>query len=52
MAQRLLIQGRPIDYHTGVIASKVTPGIPGKSILVLSVSVLERSELAAANDHS
>lgn len=29
MAQRLLIQGRPIDYHTGVIASKVTPGIPG-----------------------
>lgn len=29
LAQRLLIQGRPIDYHTGVIASKVTPGVPG-----------------------
>lgn len=29
MAQRLLIQGRLIDYHTGVIASKVTPGVPG-----------------------
>lgn len=29
MAQRLLIQGRPIDYHTGVIATKVTPGVPG-----------------------
>ncbi len=32
MAQRLLIQGRPIDYHTGVIASKVTPGVPGKRV--------------------
>lgn len=29
MAQRLLIQGRPIDYHTGVIATKVVPGVPG-----------------------
>ena len=28
-AQRLLITGRPIDYHTGVIATKVTPGVPG-----------------------
>lgn len=28
-AQRLLIQGRPIDYHLGVIATKVTPGVPG-----------------------
>ncbi len=26
LAQRLLINGRPIDYHTNVIASKVTPG--------------------------
>ncbi|WIA13320.1 hypothetical protein OEZ85_006903 [Tetradesmus obliquus] len=29
MAERLLIKGRPIDYHTGVIATKVTPGVPG-----------------------
>ena len=29
LAQRLLIQGRPIDYHTGVIATKVTPGERG-----------------------
>ncbi|KAL6764852.1 dihydrolipoamide dehydrogenase plastid precursor [Haematococcus lacustris] len=29
MAQRLLINGRPIDYHTGVLATKVTPGVPG-----------------------
>lgn len=25
-AQRLLINNRPIDFHTNVIASKVTPG--------------------------
>lgn len=29
LAQRLLINGRPIDFHTNVIASKVTPGVPG-----------------------
>lgn len=29
MAERLLIKGRPIDYKTGVIATKVTPGVPG-----------------------
>lgn len=29
MAQRLLINPRPIDYHTGVLATKVTPGVPG-----------------------
>ena len=28
-AERLLIRERPIDYRTGVFASKVTPGIPG-----------------------
>lgn len=28
-AERLLIRDRPIDYHTGVFASEVTPGIPG-----------------------
>lgn len=28
LAQRLLIQSRPIDFHTNVIASKVTPGAP------------------------
>lgn len=35
LAQRLLINGRPIDYHTGVIATKVTPGVPGvKPVLI------------------
>jgi dihydrolipoamide dehydrogenase len=27
MAQRLLINPRKIDYHTGVIATKITPGV-------------------------
>ena len=27
MAQRVLINPRRIDWHTGVLASKVTPGI-------------------------
>ena len=26
LAQRVLINPRPIDWHTGVLASKVTPG--------------------------
>lgn len=35
MAQRTLITPRNIDYHTGVLAAKVTPGIPGvKPVLV------------------
>ena len=35
MAQRLLITPRNIDYHTGVFASKVTPGVPGvKPVMV------------------
>ncbi|KAI8464625.1 MAG: dihydrolipoamide dehydrogenase plastid precursor [Monoraphidium minutum] len=29
LAERVLIKPRAIDYHTGVIASKVTAGVPG-----------------------
>jgi dihydrolipoamide dehydrogenase len=29
LAERVLIKPRPIDFHTNVIASKVTPGVPG-----------------------
>eukprot|EP00587_Corethron_hystrix_P006058 CAMPEP_0113310214 /NCGR_PEP_ID=MMETSP0010_2-20120614/7951_1 /TAXON_ID=216773 ORGANISM="Corethron hystrix, Strain 308" /NCGR_SAMPLE_ID=MMETSP0010_2 /ASSEMBLY_ACC=CAM_ASM_000155 /LENGTH=529 /DNA_ID=CAMNT_0000165629 /DNA_START=135 /DNA_END=1724 /DNA_ORIENTATION=- /assembly_acc=CAM_ASM_000155 len=29
-AERMLIRPRPIDFRTGVFASKVTPGIPGE----------------------
>ena len=28
LAQRVLINPRKIDYHTGVLATKVTPGAP------------------------
>lgn len=31
LAERLLIKPRPIDYYTGVFASKVTPGEPDKT---------------------
>ena len=27
LAQRVLINPRAIDYHTGVLATKVTPGV-------------------------
>jgi dihydrolipoamide dehydrogenase len=29
LAQRLLINGRKIDFHTNVLATKVVPGVPG-----------------------
>lgn len=38
LAQRVLINPRSIDYHTGVLATKVTPGATlwgGHSCLVL-----------------
>eukprot|EP00798_Chlamydomonas_sp_ICE-L_P022242 gene22242-29311_t len=38
MAQRLLINGRPIDYHTGVIATKVTPGVPGIKPVIIELT--------------
>ncbi len=28
LAQRVLINPRSIDFHTGVLASKVIPGLP------------------------
>ena len=37
LAQRLLINPRPIDYHTNVFASKVTPGIPGQKPVVIDL---------------
>lgn len=33
LAQRLLINSRPIDFHTNVIASKVTPGAPAVGVV-------------------
>lgn len=37
LAQRLLINPRPIDYHTNVFASKVTPGVPGKKPVIIDL---------------
>ncbi|KAI0566914.1 dihydrolipoamide dehydrogenase [Gracilaria domingensis] len=37
LAQRLLINPRPIDYHTNVFASKVTPGIPGQRPVIIDL---------------
>jgi len=37
LAQRLLINPRDIDYHTGVFASKVTPGTPGQRPVVIEL---------------
>ncbi|GFR52582.1 hypothetical protein Agub_g15175 [Astrephomene gubernaculifera] len=45
LAQRLLIQGRPIDYHTGVIASKVTPGVPGVKPVVIELTDFKTKQL-------
>merc|ERR1719261_1337206 len=36
-AERLLIRERPIDYRTGVFASKVTPGIPGEKPVTIKM---------------
>lgn len=37
LAERLLIRDRPIDYRTGVFASEVTPGIPGKKPVTIKM---------------
>ncbi|RLN01141.1 hypothetical protein C2845_PM06G06470 [Panicum miliaceum] len=34
LAQRVLINPRKIDYHTGVFASKITPAKDGKPVLI------------------
>ncbi|GAX74290.1 hypothetical protein CEUSTIGMA_g1739.t1 [Chlamydomonas eustigma] len=38
LSERLLIKGRPIDYRTGVIATKVTPGVPGVKPVVIELT--------------
>ncbi|KAK9916992.1 hypothetical protein WJX75_009601 [Coccomyxa subellipsoidea] len=38
MAQRLLINPRKIDYHTGVLATKVTPGVPGVKPVIVELT--------------
>ena len=44
LAQRLLIQGRPIDFHTNVLATKVTPGVPGVKPVVVELTDFNTKE--------
>lgn len=40
LAQRVLINPRKIDYHTGVLATKVTPGAaPGATKVFLGLQM-------------
>lgn len=44
LAQRLLINPRKIDYQTGVIATKITPGIPGVKPVVIELADFKTKE--------
>lgn len=44
LAERLLIQGRHIDYHTNVIATKVTPGVPGVKPVTIELTDFKTKE--------
>lgn len=44
LAQRLLIQNRPIEFQTDVIASKVTPGVPGVKPVVIELTDFKTKE--------
>lgn len=37
LAQRLLVNTRPIDFHTNVFAAKVTPGVPGQRPVLIDL---------------
>ena len=45
MAERILIQPRNIDYVTNVLATKVTPGIPGEKPVLVELSDFETREV-------
>jgi dihydrolipoamide dehydrogenase len=45
LADRLLIKPRPIDYRTGVFASEVIPGIPGKKPVTIKMIDAKTKEL-------
>ena len=44
LAQRLLINPRPIDWHTGVLATKVTPGVPGVKPVTIELTDFKTKE--------
>uniref|UniRef100_A0A7S1XNT8 Dihydrolipoyl dehydrogenase n=1 Tax=Phaeomonas parva TaxID=124430 RepID=A0A7S1XNT8_9STRA len=45
VAERLLIKPRPVDYRTGVFASKVTPAIPGVKPVTIEMIDAKTKEL-------
>lgn len=44
MAQRILINPRKIDWRTGVLATKVTPGVPGVKPVVIELTDFHTKE--------
>jgi len=44
LAQRVLINPRPIDFRTGVLATKVVPGIPGVKPVQIHLTDFETKE--------
>ncbi|KAK9810848.1 hypothetical protein WJX73_001865 [Symbiochloris irregularis] len=45
LAQRVLINPRKIDWHTGVLASKVTPGVPGVKPVEIELTDFKTKEV-------
>ncbi|KAK9823539.1 hypothetical protein WJX72_003553 [[Myrmecia] bisecta] len=45
IAQRVLINPRPIDWHTGVLATKVTPGVPGVKPVLIELTDFKTKEV-------
>lgn len=46
LAQRIFITPRSVDFHTGVLAAKVTPGVPGvKPVLVELVDAKTKAKV-------
>lgn len=45
LAQRVLINPRSIDYHTGVLATKVTPGVPGVKPVIVELTDFKTKEV-------
>jgi len=45
LAQRVLINPRAIDYHTGVLATKVTPGVPGVKPVIVELTDFKTKEV-------
>ncbi|KAL3139494.1 Dihydrolipoyl dehydrogenase 2, mitochondrial [Trebouxia sp. C0009 RCD-2024] len=44
MAQRVLVNPRHIDWHTGVLATKVTPGVPGVKPVLIELTDVKTKE--------